>query len=65
MNINKKVFGSVAMLASAFVAPSAFAAIDVTGATASITDGVTAVGVIGGAMIVITVLKRVWSKIGG
>lgn len=63
--MNVKKLTAAVVVSTMLVAGSANAAIDVSGATSSITEGLAAVGVIGAAFIVLTVLKRVWSKIGG
>lgn len=67
MSIKKNVTRAAVILASLAAAP-AFAVdptIDVSGATAVVSQGLTAVGVIGAAFIAVTVLQRVWRRIGG
>lgn len=61
--MKKLLVTAVAM--GSFVATSASAAIDTTDAVAAVETGIVALGAIGAAFLGLTILKRVWSKVGG
>ncbi|MDP1872527.1 MAG: major capsid protein [Gallionella sp.] len=61
----RKQFKIAAGAGALLAAGSSQAAIDVTGVTAALTDGLTAVGAIGGAVLLVWGTKKVYALISG